>query len=88
MYLRARWSSGLTDEFVDEHALVRRLVGAEALEALAQLRAGPAQVLSLQMQESGGDLDQALIEVTLGVRSRTPQPLPLLVGVPVANAIE
>ena len=54
----------------------------------AQLVARPSPVAPLQVQQPGGQLDQALVEVALVVRRGAPQRLPRLVGVPVADAVE
>src|SRR5688500_9790142 len=78
----------LTHELDDEDALVGRLVRAQLLEALGQLVARPSEVAALEMQQPGGDLDQTLVEVSLVVGSRSPQGLPRLVCVPVANPVE
>src|SRR6188768_2039043 len=78
----------LANELVHEDPLVRGLVGPELLESLGELRPRSTQVPALQMEQTGGDLDEALVEVTLVIWSRPPQRLPRLMRVPVADAIE
>ena len=68
--------------------MVGRLISAELLEPLPQLVARPAPVATLEVQEAGGKLDQALVEVPILVGRGPPERLPRLVRVPVANAVE
>ena len=62
--------------------------GLQLLEALGQLVARAAHVPALQVEEAGGNLDEALVEVALLVGRAAPQRLPRLVRMPVASTVE
>jgi hypothetical protein len=67
---------------------VRRLISAQFLEPFGELVAGTSHVASLEVEQPGGDLDQALVEGPLVLGGRPPQRFPSLVRVPVARAVE
>jgi hypothetical protein len=67
---------------------MHRLVRAELGKALRELVARPARVPPLEVEQAGGDLDEALVERPLLVGRRAPQRLPRLVGMPVADPVE
>ncbi len=70
----------LVAEGVEVNAAKRGRVGAEAAQGTGEQGVGAGGVASLKVVEGGGDLNEGLEEVLLGLRECEPDRLPVFVG--------
>ncbi len=70
----------LAAEGIEMDAAKRRWVGAEAAQGAGEQRDGSGRVAALEVVEGGGDLDQPLQKVFLGLREGEPDGFPVFVG--------